>query len=43
MEQEAILNAIKYYGGHRGKAAEGLGVCRSTLYLKLKEMGYSKE
>ncbi len=43
VEQEAILNAMKRFGGHRGKVAEALGVCRSTLYLKLKEMGYLGE
>jgi DNA-binding NtrC family response regulator len=28
------------FDGHRGKAAQALGVSRSTLYLKLKDIGY---
>ena len=43
IEQEAILNAMKSFGNHRGKVAKALGVSRSTLYLKLKEMGYGDD
>jgi DNA-binding NtrC family response regulator len=28
--------------GQRGKAAEALGISRSTLYLKLREIGYEE-
>ncbi len=40
VEREAILGALRAFGGHRGKAAAALEVSRSTLYLKLREIGY---
>ncbi|MBI4586763.1 MAG: hypothetical protein HY717_22340, partial [Planctomycetes bacterium] len=40
VERQAILHALDRHDGHRGKAAEALGISRSTLYLKLKEIGY---
>ncbi|MBI4600999.1 MAG: sigma 54-interacting transcriptional regulator [Planctomycetes bacterium] len=42
-EREAIRAALRATGGHRGKAAAALGISRSTLYLKLKEMGEAGE
>jgi DNA-binding NtrC family response regulator len=39
VEREAILDAMRVFGDHRGKAAGALGISRSTLYLKLKEIG----
>ena len=40
VEQEAILHAMETFNGHRGKVTTALGISRSTLYLKLKELGY---
>jgi transcriptional regulator with GAF, ATPase, and Fis domain len=40
VEQDAILHAVSTYDGHRGKVAKALGISRSTLYLKLKDIGY---
>jgi transcriptional regulator with PAS, ATPase and Fis domain len=37
MEKQAILNALARTGGHRGRAAEQLGISRRTLSRKLKE------
>ena len=42
VEQEAILHAMDAFGGHRGKVTRALGLSRSTLYLKLKEMGFEE-
>ena len=40
VERAALLNALSHFEGHRRKAAEALGISRSTLYLKLKSLGY---
>ena len=40
VEREAISLAMAELKGHRGKIAEALGISRSTLYLKLREMGF---
>jgi transcriptional regulator with GAF, ATPase, and Fis domain/Tfp pilus assembly protein PilF len=40
VEQEAILHAMETFNGHRGKVTTALGISRSTLYLKLKKLGY---
>ncbi len=40
-ERRTILEAMEKLGGHRVKVAEALGISRSTLYLKLGQMGYS--
>ena len=40
VEQEAILSAMQRLQGHRGKVAKALGISRSTLYLKLKDIGF---
>jgi transcriptional regulator with GAF, ATPase, and Fis domain len=42
VEREAIVNAMRSLRGQRGKAAEALGISRSTLYLKLREIGYEE-
>jgi len=39
MEQAAIRYAIDHYGGRMSEVARRLGIGRSTLYRKLKEMG----
>ncbi|MCX9076373.1 MAG: sigma-54-dependent Fis family transcriptional regulator, partial [Candidatus Methanoperedens sp.] len=41
-ERDAILHAMSHFRGRRGKVAEALGVARSTLYLKLRELGYDR-
>ena len=38
-EAEVILNTLKKYHGHRGKAAEELGVNVTTLWRKVKKLG----
>ncbi|MCD7906274.1 MAG: helix-turn-helix domain-containing protein, partial [Clostridium sp.] len=38
-EQEQILLALRKSGGNRSKAAELLGVSRSTLWRKLRLLG----
>jgi two-component system response regulator AtoC len=40
-EREALVRALEQAGGKRSTAAKILGVCRSTLYLKLAEHGLS--
>ncbi len=40
VEREAILHALSQFDGHRGRVANALGISRSTLYVKLKEIGY---
>lgn len=40
-ERDAILQAMTHFAGHRGRVAGALGIARSTLYLKLREIGYS--
>jgi len=40
VERDMILQAMRTFEGHRGKVAEALGVSRSTLYLKLRDIGY---
>ncbi len=39
IEAEMIRHAIDHYHGHMSKVARGLGIGRSTLYRKVKEMG----
>jgi two-component system response regulator HydG len=39
MEERAILEAIQHTGGDKRKAAEMLGIGKTTLYRKLKEYG----
>jgi len=39
MEAETIRYAIEHYGGRMSEIARRLGIGRSTLYRKLKEMG----
>ena len=36
-EKQAIIEALKHSGGDRAKAAQLLGIGRTTLYRKLKE------
>jgi two-component system response regulator AtoC len=38
VEQDYILSVLAQHGGHRGKAAESLGIDPKTLYNKLKTM-----
>jgi transcriptional regulator with PAS, ATPase and Fis domain len=38
IEQNAILSALEAAGGNRGKAAQALGIDRSTLWRKLAAM-----
>jgi DNA-binding NtrC family response regulator len=38
-ERQAIVNALAATGGERAKAAEALGIGRTTLYRKMKEYG----
>ncbi len=42
-EKEIILNALKEAKGNRSKAADNLGVNRTTLYNKMRKYGISKE
>lgn len=42
-EKEIILKALKEAKGNRSKAAEKLGVNRTTLYNKMRKYGISKE
>ena len=42
-EKEIILNALKEAKGNRSKAADNLGVNRTTLYNKMKKYGISKQ
>jgi len=37
MERQAIMEALEYTKGDRAVAANLLGICRTTLYRKLKE------
>ncbi len=39
VEADMIRHAINHYHGHMSKVARGLGIGRSTLYRKVKEMG----
>ncbi|MCA9695084.1 MAG: helix-turn-helix domain-containing protein, partial [Myxococcales bacterium] len=41
-EHQRILSALRQAGGHKGKAAELLGINRTTLWRKLREhkIGY---
>jgi DNA-binding NtrC family response regulator len=41
MERDAIVKALKKAGGNRKRAAEILGISRSSLYNKLKELKMS--
>lgn len=43
IEREAIHIALRIHGGNRRKTAAALGMARSTLQLRLKEMGIVKE
>jgi DNA-binding NtrC family response regulator len=40
LERRAVIHAVEKFEGQRLKAAEALGISRSTLYLKLREIGY---
>jgi DNA-binding NtrC family response regulator len=40
VEREHILAVLSELGGHRGKAAEALGISQKTLYRKLLAYGY---
>ncbi len=39
MERQALLRALKEANGHRGRAARALGIHRSTLRRKMRELG----
>jgi DNA-binding NtrC family response regulator len=39
VEKEHIAKTLKMFNGHRGKAAESLGIDRKTLRAKLKKYG----
>jgi transcriptional regulator with PAS, ATPase and Fis domain len=39
-ERRHILHALEVHGGHRGLAADALGIDRKTLYRKLRSYGY---
>jgi len=39
LEREALLEAFRATGGHRGQMAESLGISRPTLYRRLKKHG----
>jgi transcriptional regulator with PAS, ATPase and Fis domain len=41
LEAKAIQKALQNTGGHRGRAAEQLGISRRTLSRKLKEFGFA--
>ena len=43
MESEIIRMAIARYDGHMSEVARRLGIGRSTLYRKLKELGLDDE
>lgn len=46
IERNAIINALKRFGNSgsdKAKAAQSLGMSRSTFYRKLKELGFGKE
>ncbi len=43
IEQEVIRMAISHYDGHMSEVARRLGIGRSTLYRKLKELGLETE
>ena len=43
IESETIRFAIEYYGGQMSEVARRLGIGRSTLYRKLKELGLEPE
>ena len=39
IEKKIILEALKYYEGHRVRTAKSLGITTRTLYTKLVEYG----
>src|SRR5205807_715380 len=41
LEAKAIQKALQTTGGHRGRAAEQLGISRRTLSRKLREFGFA--
>ena len=43
VETEAIRFAITHYRGQMSEVARRLGIGRSTLYRKLKDLGYDDE
>ena len=43
IETEMIRMAISRYEGHMSEVARRLGIGRSTLYRKLKELGLEQE
>lgn len=38
-EAQAVLSALRKHDGHRGKAAQELGIDKSTLWRKMKKLG----
>ncbi len=38
-ERSILLETLARYGGHRGKAADALGMARTTLWRKMKKLG----
>lgn len=42
LEREAIEHAVRFYSGHKVKAAEALGISVKTLYRKLQQYGYRR-
>jgi DNA-binding NtrC family response regulator len=43
LERRAIIEALESTGGHRLRAAELLGIGKTTMYRKLKEYGLAEE
>ena len=43
VEHEMVRRAIDHYNGQMSEVARRLGIGRSTLYRKLKEMGIAPE
>jgi transcriptional regulator with PAS, ATPase and Fis domain len=42
-EARRLLNALERSGGHQGRAAQALGISRTTLWRKLKKHGIDKD
>ena len=41
VERKQILRALQETGGHRGRAAQILGISRATIFRKIKQYGIS--